>query len=532
MRRISPFSLGLLGLLAACVGDQVTNNPPINDGGTNDGTTSNDGGAPDGATTDANVDAGPPAAVGKVQWVRALPGADVTGVAVDKDGNTFACGSYVGTQVDFGAGKKLSSTKGRDTFVVKLDPAGNTLWAQSLGGTGGGLNVNDEYATGIAVDPAGDVYVGGWTDSGTMTFGPTTTTKDTNAFALTFMAKLGGSDGAARWIVGMSGTDDGITTRSVGVAASANAAYLLITFGGTKLKIDGGGTLANNDNPASGSGDWAIAAFEPTNHALLWANGIGMKGSDGAGSIALDGSGDPIIGGSFQTPPAAGSIVDTLGSMNIPRASGAKPTSLFARLSSQNGKQVWTKTFDATSSPMFANAVGAMPTGPVLLGGSFGAADFGKGPVTAQGPSDAWLVQLDQTSKASTVVKQIGGSANSSNAFESTLDLEGDVWGEFVAVGVHLSTDAKADGKPIAGPPTPNYRAAFIAKYDANANVLWAKGIASGSANDSVTATSVAILKSGDLRVGGTLSGTAALDGTTPVTAPAGGQGFVLGISP
>ncbi len=522
---------GVLGAVAACVGDQPVNQPPP-DSGAPDGSTSDGGGGNDGSTTDGAVEAGPPAATGKTVWVRALPGFDVVGVAVDKSGNTFAAGSFTGSQVDFGAGKKLTSSKGRDLFVVKLDPSGNTLWAQSIGGTGGSLAINDEYASGIAVDPSGDVYVSGHSDSGTITFG-NTTTKDAAGFQIAFVAKLGGGDGAARWIAGASCANDGITTRSIGVAAMATGVYLALTFGGGTLKIDGGGTVANNDSSGGGPGDWAVAAFEPTNHALLWANGIGAKGtSDGAAAIGLDASGDPIVGGGISTPNAATAIVDTLSSVNIPRSANAMPAAVFFRLSAQNGKQVWNKLFDSTTNATSVSTVGSVPGGPALFGGSFVSTDFGKGKLTAQGTNDAWFVSMDSTSKATNLSKQIGGSANGQYSYESTLGIAGDVWGELIAVGVHMSTDTKADGKVIAGPPVPNYRAAFIAKYDGSGNVLWAKGIASGNANDAVTATSVAVLGSGDLRVGGTLSGTAALDGTTPVTSQSGGQGFVLGISP
>lgn len=518
-----------LSVTAGCVGDGPAT--PTTDAGKDVVVPPGDGGNEAG-TDGGQVDAGPPTAEGKTLWVRALPGADVTGVAVDKNGNTFACGSFVGTQVDFGAGKKLSSTKAHDLFVVKLDPSGNTLWAQSIGGTGGSLLVNDEMAAGIAVDPSGDVYVAGSSDSGTITFG-NTTNKLANAFQIGFVAKMGGTDGAPRWIAGMSSVNDGITSRATGVAVSTNAVFLLMTFGGATLVIDGGGQVANKDSAPNGLGDWAVAAFEPTNHALLWANGIGQQTtSDGASAITIDPSGDPIVGGGISSPSAAGSIVDTLGSINIPRAANVQPAALLTRLSAQNGKQVWSQLYDAPVTPVYVNAVGATAGGVALFGGSFTNANFGTGALLAQGTNDAWVLAYDSTSKSAIATKQIGGTANGQFSYEATQGLAGDAWGETIAVGAHMSTDCKADGKPIAGPPTPNYRAAFIAKYSAAGNALWAKGIASGSAADAVNATSVATTKTGELRVGGTLSGTAALDGTNPVTSPNGGQGFVIALSP
>src|SRR5262249_9639323 len=89
-------------------------------------------------------------------------GADdsVAGIAIDAAGNTYVTGSTVST--DFPTASALQSVKGggSDVFVAKLNAAGSALvYCTYLGGS------NDDVATGIAGDSAGSAYLTGETAS-------------------------------------------------------------------------------------------------------------------------------------------------------------------------------------------------------------------------------------------------------------------------------------------------------------------------------------------------------------------------------
>ena len=84
------------------------------------------------------------------------------GVATDAAGDVYFTGYLFGT-MNFGGGP-LTSASGVDTYVVKLDPAGNHLWSMRGGGTG------DQAAVGVAVDPVGNVSIIGIA-AGTGSFG-------------------------------------------------------------------------------------------------------------------------------------------------------------------------------------------------------------------------------------------------------------------------------------------------------------------------------------------------------------------------
>lgn len=79
------------------------------------------------------------------------------GVAVDAAGNSYTTGYYL-TRVDFDPGPAvlLKTAEGaNDIFAVKLDPAGNLVYANSIGDA-------LETGTGIAVDREGSAYLTGY----------------------------------------------------------------------------------------------------------------------------------------------------------------------------------------------------------------------------------------------------------------------------------------------------------------------------------------------------------------------------------
>jgi hypothetical protein len=97
---------------------------------------------------------------GNFGWATSMGGLsfDVgNSIAVDGSGNVYTNGDFQGT-VDFDPGpgtSDLTSAGERDVFVSKLDPAGNLVWAQSVGST-----IADRGRS-IAVDGSGNVLTTG-----------------------------------------------------------------------------------------------------------------------------------------------------------------------------------------------------------------------------------------------------------------------------------------------------------------------------------------------------------------------------------
>src|ERR1700683_2798469 len=105
----------------------------------------------------------------------------VAAMAVDAAGNTYLTGSTsaasfpatagaLQTQFSGGTCETMPGLHGvpfnfpcTDAFVIKLDPAGNVLFATYFGGNG-----NQTVASAICVDASGNVYLGGTTGQNSM----------------------------------------------------------------------------------------------------------------------------------------------------------------------------------------------------------------------------------------------------------------------------------------------------------------------------------------------------------------------------
>jgi hypothetical protein len=120
----------------------------------------------------------------------------VKSIALDATNNIYTSGGFIGT-VDFdpGSGTNSSSSVGSyDIYISKLDPSGNFLWATPIGGTGldNGLNV--------IVDPAGNIYTCGYFSS-IVDFdsGPLTYTLNGQSSTTGFVHKMNSSVGTEEY---------------------------------------------------------------------------------------------------------------------------------------------------------------------------------------------------------------------------------------------------------------------------------------------------------------------------------------------
>jgi hypothetical protein len=144
-----------------------------------------------------------------------------SGIAVDANGNAYVTGATGSSNFPTTAGAFQRSIKGRyNAFVTKLNPLGNGLvYSTYLGGSG--QNYGD-FATGIAIDAAGDAYVTGSTQS---TDFPTTVgaiqTSNKGSYNA-FVTKLNATGTALAYstYLGGSSSDQG---NAIAVDAAANA---------------------------------------------------------------------------------------------------------------------------------------------------------------------------------------------------------------------------------------------------------------------------------------------------------------------
>src|SRR5205823_6448686 len=108
---------------------------------------------------------------GTVEWARRAGGTSDDkgqGIAVDRNGNVFVVGNFNGN-VDF-SGTTLTGAGSDDVFLTKFASDGTVIWAKGSGG------INKDYATAVALDATGNVYMTGETLSDISYFGGITLT--------------------------------------------------------------------------------------------------------------------------------------------------------------------------------------------------------------------------------------------------------------------------------------------------------------------------------------------------------------------
>ena len=167
-----------------------------------------------------------------------------SGVAADGVGNTFVAG--VTSSNDFPLAEPLQARLegASDAFVARFDGQnGNLQFSTYLGG------INNDYAAGLAVDPAGNIFLTGGASSDFPLKNPWQSFLPNSTFA--FLAKISPSPG------NFSGTFTA-SPNPVALVAGSTLGRTTLNWnapGSTAVKITAGGRLLAENLPASGSID-------------------------------------------------------------------------------------------------------------------------------------------------------------------------------------------------------------------------------------------------------------------------------------
>ena len=311
-------------------------------------------------------------------------------IAVDGSGNSYITGGFQGTAT-FG-NTTLTSAGEYDLFIAKIDKDGNFLWAKKVGGVG------PEYGNSIAVDGSGNSYITGYF-FGTATFGNTTLTSA--GWTEIFIAKIDAS-GNFLWAKKAGGTNNDYGY-SIAVDGSGNS----YTIGG----FEGTATFGNisltsvKDSNGKFTKDIFITKLD-ANGNFLWAKKAGGTDIDSGNSIAVDGSGNSYITGSFD-----GTI--TFGN-NTLTSSGS--SDIFIAKLDGSGNYLWAKKTGGTSVDS-GNSIAVDGSGNSYITGFFyGTATFGNTTLTSAGGGDVFISKLDNNGNFIWTKKADGTGDDSGNS--------------------------------------------------------------------------------------------------------------------
>jgi len=314
-------------------------------------------------------------------------------VAVDGSGNVIVAGQFTGT-VNFG-GSDLVSAGSNDIFLAKFNSVGVHQWSKRFG------DGSDQYCYSVATDVLGDIIIAGYF-TGTVDFG--TVPEVSSGGFDSYVAKFG-SGGNAHWSHGSGSAGD----QSGYSVATDFLRNIVITGYFTGTVNFGGANLTS-----AGSNDIFVASYEAVN-SLRWSNRFGDANNQQAYSVAVDASGNVIVGGHFAgTVNFGGANLTSLGS-----------TDVFIAKFNNAGAHQWSQRFgDASAQTCQSVAVDA--SGNVLATGYFaGTVNFGGGNLTSTGSSDTFVAKFNA---AGTHQWSRGfGSAGDQNGYSIVADPVGNV---------------------------------------------------------------------------------------------------------
>jgi hypothetical protein len=239
-------------------------------------------------------------AAGHLLWAKSLDLICLS-IAVDAAGNVYTAGNFGSSTTDLDPGPgtfSLPFAATRDIFILKLDAAGDFVWAKGMGGAG------MDYASSIAVDAAGNVYTAG-TFSGTVDFDPGPGTQPVSGGGR-FISKLDASGNYA-WAKSLAGQ----FPNAIALDGTGNVYITGYFFDATTDFDPGTGTY---NLPNAGNSDAYISKLDASGN-FVWAKGMAGAGADLGKSITLDASGNIYVIGSFVNSadfdPGIGSTILT-----------------------------------------------------------------------------------------------------------------------------------------------------------------------------------------------------------------------------
>ncbi|MGD0710352.1 MAG: T9SS type A sorting domain-containing protein [Bacteroidales bacterium] len=332
------------------------------------------------------------------------------------------------------------------------------------------------YSNSIAVDASGNTYITGYFYSDTLTFGSITLTNNDNTGNSSdlFLAKFD-ANGDVLWAQSAGGANsDG--ANSIALDASGNI-YVAGWFYSSSITF-GYYALINADNTGNTS-DLFVAKFN-TNGNVIWAKSFGGADDDAANSVAVNAIGNVYLTGYFYNDTL------TFGSTSLTNANGYDD--IFLAKLDTSGNVIWANSAGGTDNAL-ANSVVADASGNAYVAGGFYCDTLSFGSISLindnAGYEDIVLAKYD--SSGNVLWAKSEGGANDDAAYSVTTDASGNAYltGSFRSATLAIGTSVLMNSDT-----TNSTEDIFLAKYNANGNLLWAK---SAGGTESDDAYSVAV---------------------------------------
>ncbi|MBK6993786.1 MAG: T9SS type A sorting domain-containing protein [Lewinellaceae bacterium] len=269
---------------------------------------------------------------GNFLWAKSIKSASATrsfSIVIDDAGTVYSVGGFEGT-ADFDPGSGIYN-------LTAID--GADIYISKLDASGNYISVltvggtGFEYAIDLKLDPAnGDIYIAGSFD-GTVDFDP-----GVGTFNLT-----SNSTGFLEWdsyIFKLNSSGDFKWAKSVGGSGIDRMSYLALDVESGKKGVYATGTFAGtvdfdpgtavNNLTSAGNLDAYLLKLDIDSGDLIWAKSFGGTGEDANSTMALDNSGDLYLTGYFYSPTL--SFETTNGTTTFSNNPGSSPDAFIVKL--------------------------------------------------------------------------------------------------------------------------------------------------------------------------------------------------------
>lgn len=234
---------------------------------------------------------------GNLLWAKGIGGNRyeyVKAIATDMSGNVYIMGVFQ-ESVDFDPGPGtavLTAVTNIDSYILKLDGAGNFMWVKSFGGPSGIFG-----GTSLTTDALGNVYATGYY-TGTVDFDPGSNTYSSTATALNgnlFMLKLT-SSGNFVWAKNLYGQNGEYGT-CVAIDALGHV-YIAGTYLGT-VDFDPGPGVSTLSSTANGGTATFVLKLDSSGN-FKWVRNFSGSRNTVYRSLTIDPEGNTYAAGRFE----------------------------------------------------------------------------------------------------------------------------------------------------------------------------------------------------------------------------------------
>jgi len=331
-------------------------------------------------------------------------------------------------------------------FVIQNSFSQIPTWSWARGASG---NATDEAST-VTTDTFGNVYISGYYSSDSIVVGTITLKNEGLSFNDIFIAKYDAS-GNLVWAQRFGGSSNDRGT-SVTTDQAGNV-YLTGYFYSPKIGF-GTDTLTNAGNV----GDIFIVKFDGLGN-VIWAKREGAAALEIPHTILVDGNNNIIVAGRFSSNSITfGTTLLTLaGSMDV-----------FIVKYNASGNVLWAKGAGGGSNDE-GYSLSTDVSGNIYLSGYFTQpARFGTIQLISDGQADMFLAKYDPSGNV-LWAKRAGGKGD-----DRGIALKTDASGNSYVTGFYTNDSISFGSIIIPDEATDN---SFVAKYDTDGNVVWAKGL-------------------------------------------------------